>query len=222
MLTRVTRHSRKPPPNNLFEGLRDSATKGKPLPDPDVDPVLWNALWEKISFEHTFIDRIIHTKPSPQRALDDQMALSNYRAIYRDICHVQYKLTGIAVVCIAAGFETIWLTATPALREKHLIEAHVRVSMVGVEGFRLMCGDITLLELQRDAGKGFIDLLKKFIHDDLTRIPTVAKSYPFKALFGTPPAGSSTDKQPNIEQIIRDLSRDLYLCQSRSLAQFDV
>lgn len=202
---------------SLFERLRARATAGKPFPDPDAAPAAWNTIWEQIALQYTLV--INHSKtfqrderltPTPA---DDQWTLSFYRSLYHETCVLQHKLTLAAAEAYSTGFERHWKAAPEAVRQKHLLEGHVRTSVACVDAdiYRLFCGDVTLPSLQIDSGRGFLRLVKVYLHDDLDAPPTTPKTYPYNKSIGPLfPQVELTDDNPM--NAVRSIGRDMYVC----------
>jgi hypothetical protein len=69
-------------------------------------------------------------------------------------------------------FESEWIQSGAAYREKHLLEGMVRTCDMGLEDDRMESDEVTLPYLQKANGRGFLTLLKHFMLDDASFIPS--------------------------------------------------
>jgi hypothetical protein len=70
------------------------------------------------------------------------------------------------------AFKSEWIQSGAAYREKHLLEGMVRTCDMGMEDDRIESDEVTLPYLQKANDRGFLTLLKHFILDDASPIPS--------------------------------------------------
>jgi hypothetical protein len=83
----------------------------------------------------------------------------------------QKNLTLVAARSFAAdNFESKWINSDASDGEKHLLEGMVRTcdTMPGMEDHCFNCDEITLPYLQNDRGRGYLNLLKHYMLEDLS------------------------------------------------------
>ncbi|RDB15815.1 hypothetical protein Hypma_003629 [Hypsizygus marmoreus] len=178
---------------------------GRKIPDYEDGAMAWNAGWERVATatSHVFNEN----PPTPVSASEaSEYILVHYQDMYRAVCTIQYNLT-VTAMYMPTGFEREWQAAKPTVRRDHFLEGHIRVSILGHEDFRAHCGDITLASLEKTNGGGFLKLLKEYLHDDPSDVPTTPITYPYKATSGMP----LPDSTNNVAQASASLERDLYL-----------
>ncbi|RDB28331.1 hypothetical protein Hypma_001527 [Hypsizygus marmoreus] len=180
------------------------------LPEYEANPLAWNSAWENLAASET-----PYTLSSTQSVLavhrygePTESILKVYRGYWRYLCRLQYDLTVKATLAIAKGFEGQWLAATPTVRRNHHLEGHIRVAIAGFESFRELCGDITLASLERNSGKGFLELLGVYILNDLSTLPTTPVTFPYNGMSQGIPLSSDID----IWHALAVLDRNMYIC----------
>lgn len=138
-------------------------------PDYRKDRVAWNKEWERRIKSAQWIDVTRQTWKVMDTELEQQ--LCDHRLRIRHLCHFQRGLAIEAVECfVRYDFEKKWLGSDAAFRQRHILEGIVRVCkrQFGMEEMRLICDEITLPYLQKDGGKGYLNLLRHFMAEDTT------------------------------------------------------
>lgn len=151
------------------------------LADCHKEPLKWNTQCESLSKDFASVDLLEHltamklTSATGSSGSEDEEMLSTHRNIIQDLCLQQRELTMTAARFFAMDdFEAKWLRSSASTREKHLLEGIVRTCTMapGMEDTRLYCYEITLSLLQKAGGRGYLNLLKKFLIADTTLTPT--------------------------------------------------
>lgn len=145
--------------------------------------------------------------------------LTNHRSRLRHLCMIQQRLTKVAATSFALDdFESKWLKASPAYRQTHILEGMVRTCTMtaGMEDSRLTCEEITLLRLQKDGGRGFLALLKEFMLDDPTSLPTTPILLPNRQW-----DWMGVNKPSPVIRAYMDGNRNLFICEFRCQRDVD-
>ncbi|RDB15890.1 hypothetical protein Hypma_003618 [Hypsizygus marmoreus] len=168
--------------------------------------IAWNSACER---EAVWDSALVIGPRADLRRLGEvtEFILSAYQMNYAYLCNLQYDLTRQFTYNMAAGFEGQWLAATASVRRDHALEGHIRAAIAGLDCFRGFCGDLTLASLEKNGGKGFLNLLRIYLHDDLSSVPKIPISLPYNGTSGIP-TPSNTDGW----RAYFALSRDLYIC----------
>ncbi|RDB15743.1 hypothetical protein Hypma_003639 [Hypsizygus marmoreus] len=167
---------------------RQSTRQGKPLQIPryEDNPIAWNAALEENA---ALVSAKMMSPSAPDHRLPEatEAVLSSYRNDYGQLCDLQHKLTALEVAQhVAVGFDGQWRDATANERRYHIIEGHIRAAITGFEGDRELCGDVTFASLQENNGDGFLKLLRVYMHDDLSSVPTTPITLPYNGSSGIP------------------------------------
>ena len=141
----------------------------------EKDRVRWNADWEKIiEADANPLDMLRPVVQAITQGNKEELQpdLENHRQAFRSLCARQVALTTWAIECFAQkDFEERWLQAGQALQQEHILEGFGRTyGEVGVD--RRYCEELTLSNLQQDNGQGFLRLMKCFMLDDVSCIPS--------------------------------------------------
>ncbi|RDB25600.1 hypothetical protein Hypma_006447 [Hypsizygus marmoreus] len=156
------------------------------FPSYKVDAIAWNAAWEETMVVQTPF--LMSAARSAFRHCGEatESILLVYRSYYRHLCGLQHDLTLLTTLSMAQGFESQWQATTADVRRDHIVEGHIRVSIAGLEVHRSLCGDITLASLEESDGAGFLKVLKIYLHDDLSSVPTTPITLPYNGTSGIP------------------------------------
>ncbi|KAG8910838.1 hypothetical protein FRC00_007453, partial [Tulasnella sp. 408] len=125
--------------------------------DKDKDPAKWNEQWEKwLSKE--FAPRDTYRAPGfDATAITTQSTLSKIQDHRSHLIHMQAIL---ARLIEEFPINETWLSLPPTIRQDHLLKAIVAVCTgPGAELNRTFCPELTISFLERDGGKGFLQLL---------------------------------------------------------------
>ncbi|RDB20902.1 hypothetical protein Hypma_012003 [Hypsizygus marmoreus] len=182
---------------------------GKHIPSYEDNAMAWNAAWEEVGATQTKMMMDPSRRIAAGGGIGDasNSIFRTYRSHYGYLCELQYRLAGTVTLQIAAGFEGRWRAAT--VRRDHILEGHIRVAVMGMEDYRGVCGDITLASLEKNNGEGFLKLLRVYLHDDLSSIPSTPITFPYNSTSGIPmPIQENNAWFANI-----DIVRDIYICQ---------
>src|ERR1700733_6846124 len=146
------------------------------FPGRDDDPAKWNEVWERVikGYGSTDVLQRFETKGITDAEADELLLNSSTRLRY--LCDCQHRLTIRAACAFAEGdFESKWLRSNINVREKHLLEGIMRtcdLKVPFIEDERANCQEVTLPFLQKAKGRGFLTLLRHFMHEDTSSIPT--------------------------------------------------
>ncbi|RDB15797.1 hypothetical protein Hypma_003641 [Hypsizygus marmoreus] len=183
------------------------------MPSYEDDPMAWNAAWEKHSAAQT---ALMTRKLSPlaqrymRELLSTELTLTSYRRNYAYLCVLQCDLSGRFASKMAVGFEKKWLAATASVRRNHLLEGHIRAAIAGFERLRSQCGDVTFASLENNNGEGFLKLLKIYLLDDISSVPTTPISFSYYGTSGVPMCSDTLET--GLEYASLELCRNLYIC----------
>ncbi|KIM83919.1 hypothetical protein PILCRDRAFT_87864 [Piloderma croceum F 1598] len=156
---------------NLYASLSEQKHKVTPYAD---DRVKWNADWERILETNTTnpldaaraVVRVITADDEDEF----QSELEDHRQIFRSLCVRQNVLTQCATECFAEkDFEEKWLHAEDTVRQDHILEGLGRAYF---GNNRIFCEELTLANLQRDGGRGFLRLIDHFMIEDVNSYPS--------------------------------------------------
>lgn len=141
--------------------------------DPKKDPFRWNKQWEyvvKTMVEGGLLSTMMEHS---DEGCDSEQILSNHRQRIQGLQNQQKGLTIYAGECFALhDFESKWLGSTVAIRQHHILEGLVRLCAAGMEDERTSCPELTLVDLEKGNGRGYLDLLNYFMVDDTIITPT--------------------------------------------------
>lgn len=170
----------------------------------EENPVSWNAHWESQNPGST-MKSLLYGRRS--YGTPDESFLAEYRGVFQGLCFLQHELSVKAGIYISAGFEPKWQSTPKAVREKHMLEGHVRACLIRqTDTFRMVCVDITLASLSKNNGRGFLELLESYLLEDTVCPPKTPISVPYTGI--TSLARGQHD--PIIETYA--LLRDSHLC----------
>jgi hypothetical protein len=132
------------------------------------EPAKWNQQWEHQLKQIASVNILQKSTLSD----DTEDILTHHRTRLRELCIFQNNLTVLAADFAQDNFESKWVKSSTAHREKHLLEGIVRTSteLLGMEGYRIFCDEITLPFLEKDEGRGYLRLLKHFMVEDPTSL----------------------------------------------------
>jgi hypothetical protein len=177
--------------------------RGRAKPDSSpgftiVDPVVWNLSWEARASDFIGSHEIGESWGEV-----DETFLAAHRACFEGLCFLQYDLSLSASEYYALGFEGRWRNVAQGVRQKHMLEGHVRTCMADEgDAVRSYCSDICLEPMASDSGKLFLDLLQRYLLDDITRPSATPITYPYPG---------STSRSTVMDAFA--FARDTYLCQ---------
>ncbi|KAF5369043.1 hypothetical protein D9758_003095 [Tetrapyrgos nigripes] len=155
----------------------------------------WNQAWEREQDALYGTDITFSLKPGRpvMKLLDDipeamigiamhDSLLQNLHVIQSQICTLQRDLSRKAAErCAQDDFEYHWTQkCTAKEREKWILEGLVRTCEASpdLEGYRRYCPEVTIARLNRQSGKGFLDLLGKLVLQDIEKVPDKARTVP--------------------------------------------
>ncbi|KAG8929348.1 hypothetical protein FRC01_004465 [Tulasnella sp. 417] len=126
--------------------------------DKDKDPVKWNEQWEAwLSKEYA--PRDTYDPPAfDSTSITSQSTLSKIQDERKQLLYLQ---TGLCRLIEPLPIRETWLSLPPKIRRDHLLKAIVLASSGpgGAELNRCLCPEISISFLERDGGKGFLQLL---------------------------------------------------------------
>ncbi|KAJ7439953.1 hypothetical protein FB451DRAFT_142725 [Mycena latifolia] len=106
---------------------------------------------------------------------EDEMqdVLAEHRETYGLLCRSLMNLAQAVSICYARhDFVNKWLSASDSVRQEHILEGLGRACVASdCQFFRRLCDELTMPSLQRDGGRGFLDLLKHFTLEDFSQVP---------------------------------------------------
>ena len=145
-----------------------------PLPAFEDDPSKWSAAWERV-YQTTEPKTLLRERASfmeeyPQ--LQDEL-LSNHLVNLRRLVYSQKGLATNAVTLFSTrDFEARWQEANVSVRETHLLQGLYQTCRDHDAGNdKIYCNELTLTQLQRDDGRGFLILLEAITEYDFASNP---------------------------------------------------
>ncbi|KAG9043401.1 hypothetical protein FS837_009667 [Tulasnella sp. UAMH 9824] len=145
--------------------------RGK-LPDKKTDAEGWNATWNR------YLEWVFHpkqtmdTKVAPDRLapffefcenpLTSQTYFSQSRDVGKNLLQMQIGMTDY-IRDQWGSFALGWLSRGSEERSKHILRALVQLcDTFDIEGWRFFCPESTTTFLERDSGRGLLDLITTF------------------------------------------------------------
>lgn len=172
------------------------------------DPVSWNAACEAtppldIPPDATDVQSQYHSEP-------EEATLLVYRAHLHKLCLVQHDLTIGVRALTAFGFRNAWQALDPATRREYMLQGHVRLAIYNRgDSNRGYSSDVTLDDLERDGGAGFLELLDVYFPNEGPGETPIPRSFPRPGMGPVPGA----DPAVNALRALLVVSRDAYLCE---------
>jgi hypothetical protein len=195
----------------------------KGFPNMEKDTVGWDKAWqhqiERFSAFVYAVDVGQHLDSYPFE--DGDIAV--HRSGIRNLCSLQRNLTVLAYQRFTVDdLEDKWLTLGMLGRQDHLLQGMVRACRIPIqEDERLHCEEVTLPYLQKENGRGFLDLLRSFMIPDTTTVPIEPKFLPntrFDQMLHPGPNGQS-DRHVFF-RADKTLYRNLFICESRQFSSY--
>ncbi|KAF8996322.1 hypothetical protein BDQ17DRAFT_947141 [Cyathus striatus] len=182
-------------------------------PDPTVDPIRWNSVWERRikddSLTRCAIELMISGYGDQAETL---LTLIRYNT--RFLVEMQHILTSSYR---GDGFNQKWKATTTSERRKHMLEGLVRSTIINpdTEADRVFCSDITLDALDKEDGEPFIKLVEAYVAPDVSKLMTeTVRSYPHPKWGDELKMEHERDKT-SMKSLALDMlqsKRDLYIC----------
>ncbi|KAG8922306.1 hypothetical protein FRC01_014206 [Tulasnella sp. 417] len=195
--------------------------------DRDKEPEQWNKEWEaylKKKFKPlpSYPDLSFLSEFSAE--LLGQGMLASVEQQRKELCTLQRDLAGlVAGKREAAHLDSKWLAMSPETREEHILKGNVTScgAVSDMEERRQWCPETTRSFLQRDGGKGFLDLLNTILDtpngespsEELRTEPILVSHPVFDGIWHIgqpcPPGENAAPREVMQNQV--SLSRNFYL-----------
>ncbi|KAF8990762.1 hypothetical protein BDQ17DRAFT_342530 [Cyathus striatus] len=182
-------------------------------PDPTVDPVRWNTIWEERVKDNSLIRYGIELMMR-SHGKECEILLTHIRYNTRFLVESQREVTSSYR---GDTFNQKWKAISSSERRKHMLEGLVRSSInkPDSEADRIYCSDLTLDAMDGRDGEPFIQLVKAYIAPDASKLtPDTVRSYPHPSWAGEMKKEREKDKGSirSLAWELIQLKRDRYIC----------